>query len=144
DTAAVSEAAVPLLDPESARLEGVALHALLNHLAGLPEETRVAAGEAALPLLAPELSDRHAALLAKAVSILTRPELALVFGPGCRGELPFETLARRRVAAIKIAGRIDRMVVLPDRVLVVDFKSDALPPARSDEVSAAYRAQLGI
>ena len=43
-----------------------------------------------------------------------------------------------------IAGRIDRLVVEPQRVLVVDYKSDAEVPASPDGVPAAYLSQLGL
>ena len=43
-----------------------------------------------------------------------------------------------------IAGRIDRLVVKPGRVLIVDYKSDARPPGSPDGVPAAYLSQMGL
>ena len=40
-------------------------------------------------------------------------------------------------------GRIDRLVIRPERVLVVDFKTDARPPVSADETPTNYVLQLG-
>ena len=40
-------------------------------------------------------------------------------------------------------GRADRLLIAPDQVTVVDFKTDAAPPATPAGVPRAYLAQLG-
>ena len=45
---------------------------------------------------------------------------------------------------IRLAGRIDRLVVAKGRVLVVDYKSDANPPQSVSGVSASYLTQVGL
>jgi ATP-dependent helicase/nuclease subunit A len=45
---------------------------------------------------------------------------------------------------VTLAGRIDRLVVRPDSVLVVDFKSDADPARHAADIPAAYATQLGL
>ena len=130
-------------DPEAARKEGIALHALLQHLSHIDPLHWDAVSARALPMLLPD-SPRHAAVLAKARSILTRPELAHLFGPDSRGEVPILAQGLRGTAPITIAGRIDRLVVKPGRVLIVDYKSDANPPGSPDGVPAAYLTQMGL
>jgi ATP-dependent helicase/nuclease subunit A len=44
----------------------------------------------------------------------------------------------------RLAGRFDRLVVQPDRVLVVDFKSDANAALSAGDVDPAYVTQLGL
>ncbi|RYE08746.1 MAG: double-strand break repair helicase AddA [Hyphomicrobiales bacterium] len=130
-------------DPEAARKEGIALHALLQHLARIEPAHWDAVAAKALPVLLPD-SPAHAALLAKARSILTRPELAELFGPASRGEVPILAQARRKGAPITLAGRIDRLVVKPHSVLIVDYKSDARAPQNDTDVPPAYVTQLGL
>jgi ATP-dependent helicase/nuclease subunit A len=130
-------------DPEAARKEGIALHALLQHLSHIDPVHWDAVSARALPTLLPDSPD-HAAVLTKASSILTRPELAHLFGPDSRGEVPILAQGTRNRAPITIAGRIDRLVVKPGRVLIVDYKSDANPPGTQSGVPAAYLTQLGI
>jgi ATP-dependent helicase/nuclease subunit A len=45
---------------------------------------------------------------------------------------------------LKISGRIDRLVVLPDRVLVADFKTNRPSPARIENADPAYLRQMAI
>jgi ATP-dependent helicase/nuclease subunit A len=132
------------LDPETARLAGTALHALLQHLAKVAPADRAAVAARALPLLLPEAPDQHAPLAAKALSILSRPELAYLFAEGSRSEVPFLATARHDGETVTIAGRIDRIVTTPGGVLLVDFKSDADPVMESDQVKPGYRTQLGL
>ena len=67
-----------------------------------------------------------------------------LFGADSRAEVPFLAEARRGGELVRLAGRIDRLVVTADRVLVVDFKSDADPAKDVAEVRPAYLTQLGL
>lgn len=131
-------------DAEGARREGIALHALLQHLGRIATAHWPAVVPRALAALLPEAPERHEAVGAKAISILTRPELAGLFGPGSRAELPFLMPARRHGEEIRLAGRIDRLVVDDSGVTVVDYKSDASVPGGPGDVPGNYRTQLGL
>lgn len=135
------EAAV---DAETARKAGIALHAMLQHLGRVDPALWERVLEKALPTLLPNAPDLHAELAARARSILTRPELTHIFGAKSRAEVPFLVKARRNSTPIWLAGRLDRIVVMDGKVLVVDYKSDAEPPADPDSVSGGYRTQLGL
>src|SRR5207342_2770744 len=86
-------------DPEAARQEGIALHALLQHLSRIDPVHWDAVSARALPTLLPDAA-AHTAVLAKARSILTRPELAHLFGPDSRGEVPILAQGTRKGAPI--------------------------------------------
>jgi ATP-dependent helicase/nuclease subunit A len=133
-----------LRDPEAARREGIALHALLQHLGRVDPAHRDAVSLKALAVLLPEAPERHAEIAARARSILNRPELQHLFGPGSRAEVPLLARGSRNGAPVTIAGRIDRLVLEPGRVLVVDYKSDARVPATPGEAPPAYLSQLGL
>lgn len=139
-----AEALAGRRDPAAARAEGIALHALLHHLARLDPALWSSVSDRALAVLLPEAPETHAALARKARALLTRPELEPLFGPGSRGEVPILAQGTRHGAPITIAGRIDRLVVGPQGVLIVDYKSDAAAPATADGVPAAYLTQLGL
>lgn len=132
------------LDPETARLSGTALHALLQHLAKVDPADRAAVAARALPLLLPQAPDQHAPLATKAISILSRPELAHLFTEGSRAEVPFLATAERKGETVTIAGRIDRIVTTSGGVLLVDFKSDADPVMEPGRVKPGYLTQLGL
>jgi ATP-dependent helicase/nuclease subunit A len=131
-------------DPEAARKEGIALHALLQHLSQIDPIHWHAVAARALPVLLPDLPVAHAPTITKARSILTRPELAHLYGPDSRGEVPILAQGTRNKSPVTIAGRIDRLIVKPDRVLIVDYKSDANAPKSVDAVPAAYLTQMGL
>ena len=45
---------------------------------------------------------------------------------------------------LAISGRVDRLVVQPDRVLVVDFKTNRPAPARIEDADPAYLTQMAV
>lgn len=134
-----------MLTPDQARREGIAQHALLQHLGRLPRADWTKAVDKALPLLLPGADTQTRATLGERVmSILSKSEFAELFGPDSRAEVPFLVEAKRHGKPVRLAGRIDRMVVAKDHVLVVDYKSDAVPPGTASEVPASYLTQVGL
>jgi ATP-dependent helicase/nuclease subunit A len=83
-----------------------------------------------------------AGAIAEAEAVFAAPFAAELFGPGSLAEAGV-ALDLPAVAAGRMLGRIDRLVIGPERVLVVDFKTDARPPADADGVPEAYLVQLG-
>jgi ATP-dependent helicase/nuclease subunit A len=51
-------------------------------------------------------------------------------------------MPRKDGPAIELAGQIDRLVVLDDEVLIVDYKTNRPPPKSPEEVAPLYRRQL--
>jgi len=139
-----AERAVDPRDPEAARKEGLALHALLQHLSRIAPADWDAVARKALPVLLPDHPQSHIAVLAKARSILTRLELRHIFGPNSRAEVPILARGTRSGMPVTIAGRIDRLVVEPGKVLIVDYKSDARVPATDRQVPPEYLSQIGL
>ncbi len=131
-------------DAEAARQEGLALHALLQHLAAIAPADRVQVAHRALETLLPETPQVHESLVSRALSILTRPDLAHLFGKDSRAEVPFLVDARQNGEAVRLSGRIDRLVVSDSHVLVVDYKSDANVPTDVSGIPPAYVTQLGL
>ena len=103
--------------------------------------TRGPAADRLLASLAGDLStETRAAIAADALAVLAYPELEALFGPHGRAEQPVAgTLGGRPVL-----GQIDRLAVTPHEVLIVDYKSDRLPPPKVEATPAAYLRQLAI
>jgi ATP-dependent helicase/nuclease subunit A len=85
-------------------------------------------------------------IVQQTLAILRHPELKELFGPGSRAEAPLAGT----VGGTVVGGVVDRLAVLPDRVLVADFKTNRAPPASIEVIPpiylrqmAAYRAVLG-
>ena len=123
---------------------GDLVHRLLQVLPDLPQDQRA---EGAMRLLAKErnLTDtQRAEMAAAALGVLNNPQFAEVFGPGSRAEAAVAGSAPGLPARLAISGRVDRMVVTTDRVLVVDFKSNRPSPDSIADADPAYLAQMAI
>jgi ATP-dependent helicase/nuclease subunit A len=111
-----------------AKARGTALHLLLEHLPLAPP--------ADWPLLAQTLIDDSALcsqLLPEAAATLAaHPE---VFTPDALSEVAF--------VAPPFAGTIDRLLIRPDHVLAVDFKSNHRTPDRPEDTPDSLLRQMG-
>ncbi|MGO4728594.1 PD-(D/E)XK nuclease family protein, partial [Inquilinus sp. 2KB_23] len=118
---------------------GALIHALLQALPDLPPEARE---EAARRYLARPHHDRdpaeQAEIVATTLAVLEQPGFEALFGPGSRAEVPVVGLVGGRA----LSGQIDRLVVGPESVLVVDYKTNRPPPASVDAVPRAYLVQM--
>jgi ATP-dependent helicase/nuclease subunit A len=130
------------LGREMALTRGSAVHFLLERLADRPAELR---GELAMRLLAhsfPDLPGEIAAgVVVEALAVFDATFADEVFGPDSLAEVGM-ALALPATAATTMLGRIDRLVIGPARLLVVDFKTDARPATGPGEVPEAYLLQL--
>ena len=121
-------------DTEAALRRGTALHRLLEVLPALPPEERPAA---AARLLA--ATGESPDLLAEAERLIADPALAPLFGPQALAEATLAT----DMGGDRWFGTIDRLLVEPDRVLAVDFKSNRTIPDRPEDVPEGILRQMG-
>jgi ATP-dependent helicase/nuclease subunit A len=130
-----------------ARRRGTIIHRLLQELPKFPIERRNDEAGRFLARTTGDLADEtRGSLLAEALAVLDHPELKTLFGPQSRGEV--DLLGRLHGSSGKgdfeVAGRIDRLVVTPNAILIADYKTDIRPPARPEDASEAYLAQLAL
>ncbi len=140
----VPEAASPLAE----RMEqgdrfrrGQLIHGLLQHLPALPEADRAEAARRFLDRPGQGLAPGSAAAVVReTLAILDHPALAPLFGPGSRAEVPLTGV----VGGAVVGGLVDRLAVLPDRVLVADFKTNRAMPDTVAETPILYRRQMAL
>lgn len=142
----VTPAASPLAEMQGLGRfrRGDLIHRLLQIL---PDLARTERWDAALRILSRErdLDDgQRQEMAAAALGVLEDPRFAEVFGPGSRAEVPVAGTARGLPEGLAVSGRIDRLVVLPDRVLVADFKTNRPSPARIEDADPAYLTQMAV
>lgn len=123
---------------------GDLIHRLLQILPDVPGPGREAAARALLAREADLSDDQRLEMAAAALSVLQDGRFAEVFGPGSRAEAPIIGSGDALPKGLAISGRIDRLVVLPDRVLVVDFKTNRPSPARIEDADPAYIRQMAL
>ena len=107
------------LDEEEAMARGSRLHLLLEYLPQTPR----ADWQTLTERLLPEAADREE-LLSEARAVLENPALASIFAPEALAEVPITA----QLGEQRLYGIIDRLIVTSDRVLAVDFKSNAQVP----------------
>lgn len=123
---------------------GDLIHRLLQILPDLPPEARPA-GAAALLARQRDLTEaQRAEMAAAALAVLNDARFAEVFGAGSRAEVAIAGTASALPAGLKISGRIDRLVVLPERVLVADFKTNRPSPDAIEDADPAYLRQMAL
>jgi len=123
---------------------GEIIHRLLQVLPDLLPSGRPAA---AMRLLArePGLSEaQRMETAAAAFRVLEDARFAAVFGPGSRAEVAVVGGAAALPEGMTVSGRLDRLVVAPDRVLVADFKTNRPAPARIEDADPDYLRQMAI
>lgn len=134
----------PARPAEEARAEGVALHALLQHLPAIAPSARPAVARSALEVLLAHRPERHEAIAQRALELLDAPHLAFLFGPQARPEVPIIASGVDESGAFRLTGRIDRLVRDDQNAVIVDFKSDATPAEEAAHIAPAYLRQLGL
>jgi ATP-dependent helicase/nuclease subunit A len=127
-------------DPTGRRFRrGRMIHALLQHLPDRAPAEREAAARAFLARPGQGLSAaEQAETLAEVMALLAEPALAAALGPGSLAEAPIAG----RLGGKLVSGQVDRLLVTPDRVLVVDYKTNRPPPVALDQVPALYLRQM--
>lgn len=123
----------------AALLRGQLMHRLLQYVPALPDDTRAAATRQFLAgtALPPE---EQGALVAEFLHLLAHPGLAPLFGTASRAEVPLVgTLPLAGGGQAMVSGQVDRLVITPQEILIIDYKTNRPPPAA---VPTAYRQQM--
>ena len=86
--------------------------------------------------------DAARALVAETLAVLDDPQFAAAFAPGSQAEAGL--LVDLPELGGRINGRIDRLAVTPDEVLILDYKTNRPAPATEAEVPAVYLRQMAL
>ena len=125
---------------------GTLVHRLLQSLPDLALERR---RDAAIGYLARNAEgwteDERMALARLVLGLIEEPRFGPVFAPGSRPEVSIVgRLERPGRAKALVSGQIDRLVVTPSEVLIVDYKTNHAPPRLPAEAPAGYVRQLAL
>jgi ATP-dependent helicase/nuclease subunit A len=125
---------------------GVLVHRLLQ---SLPDVATARRRDLALQYLARNANEwtdtEREALAAKVLALLADARFAPVFAAGSRAEVPVVgRLDRPGGPPALVFGQIDRLVVTPTEVLIVDYKTNHAPPQTPAGAPEGYIRQLGL
>lgn len=136
----------PLTSDETRFLRGTLTHALFEHLPELPAARRAAAAAAFLAVRGVALgAGVQKAIIAETLAVLGDKTFAPIFGPDSRAEVPIVADIPHpdgKSTPLRLNGQIDRLASVGDAVLIVDYKTNRLPPAELDGVPETYVLQL--
>ena len=120
---------------------GTLIHAALEHLPGTPRAQWPARLAQFFTAQAPDVpKDELDTWCQEVLTALADPALARFFGPGTQAEVRITG----QVDAKPAFGQIDRLHVdeAQRRVRILDYKTNRPPPAKAQDVSRVYLAQL--
>jgi len=127
-------------------LRGTLTHALLEHLPALPTERWQAAAEAFIAGRGAQLpAGVRKGIVAETLAVLREPAFAALFGPNARAEVAIVAEIphpQGRGPALRLTGKIDRLVREGNSVLIVDYKTNRPPPRDPAHVAETYLLQL--
>jgi len=117
---------------------GTLIHLMFEALPEIAPKGRRKAAEAFLKKQPDLTPAQRKEMLEAAMGVLEDKDFATVFAPGGRSEAP----VIGRLGDNTINGRVDRLVVTPTEILVVDYKTDRPSPPTIEGVGEAYIAQM--
>ena len=131
----------PLSESDQYRFRrGNLTHTLLQFLPDLPSGNRETAATEYLNKHASDLSQEiRSSILTETLSILNDPQFAAIFGPNSRAEVPITGLLPD---GRLISGQIDRLLITPDEILIIDYKTNRPPPRDPKDIPAIYISQM--
>jgi ATP-dependent helicase/nuclease subunit A len=144
-TDAIEPAPLSPLEPGNAKRfrRGTLVHTLLSHLPDIAPEAR---REMALRYLrVRDVDDDQArSLTDETLAVVNDPAFAPAFAPGSRAEAAITAELPEIAPGARINGRLDRLAVSADEVLIVDFKTNRPPPETEAEVGELYLSQMAL
>jgi len=128
-----------------ARQRGTLVHRLLQSLPDLAPSQRHDAAASYLARAAEDWSAaEQTALTSQLLALIDDPRFAAVFAPGSRAEVAIAGRLKQNGRTLLVSGQIDRLVVRPDAVLIVDYKTNHAPPRSAADAPQPYVRQLAL
>jgi ATP-dependent helicase/nuclease subunit A len=133
---------------ERALKRGTLTHRLLQSLPDIAPDRRDSAARDYLRRNARDEEFPKAerdALAQQVVTLIATPGFAHLFADGSRAEVSIAgRIARRGKPPALVSGQIDRLVVTPQEVLIVDYKTNHAPPRSASGAPPSYLRQLAL
>jgi ATP-dependent helicase/nuclease subunit A len=130
------------LERETPKQRGLLVHAMLARLPDVAPDERQAVAQRFLA--ARGVASREAeTLVAETLAVIAHPAFARAFAPGSRAEVSLVADLPEIGPTARVHGRIDRLGISPDEILIVDFKTGR-PAASEADVPRLYATQMAL
>ena len=120
---------------------GLVVHALLARLPDIAAKRRRAVAMAFVQASGLKQPEK---LVDETLAVLDDPAFAAAFAPGSQAEAGLLAELPELGAGARVNGRIDRLAVSDDQVLILDYKTNRPSPSREADVPAVYLAQMAL
>jgi ATP-dependent helicase/nuclease subunit A len=122
---------------------GRLVHALLQHLPEVPTEDRERAARTFAAVRGGGLPETlKEEIVGESLAIVRDETFAPLFGPGSLAEVPVVARIGEGESSFDLEGQIDRLAILDDGLLILDYKTNRPPPSSEADVARAYINQL--
>jgi ATP-dependent helicase/nuclease subunit A len=119
---------------------GRLVHSLLQHLPDVAPEDQEHAARTFVAARGGELPEAlKAEIVDESLAIVRDEAFAALFQPGSLAEVP---VVAQISDSLDLEGQIDRLAILDDELLILDYKTNRPPPSTESEVAQAYINQL--
>ena len=131
------------LDPRS---RGVMIHKLLQELPKIATKKRHERALAYLGKLLPdEETEAHEHILRSVEQVFELEQLAPCFDPATsRSEVSLMGTIETHSGPRPVSGQVDRLAVLDDRIIILDFKTGSTIPADEATIAPDYITQMAL
>ncbi len=126
---------------------GNLVHRLLQSLPDIPADRRKQAAQRYLARnTGGDWTEAERTTLSQQVlALMDDARFAHLFAAGSRAEVPIVGKLRRAdQTETLVSGQIDRLLIAPDRIWIVDYKTNAVPPSAIADIPLAYIRQLAL
>ncbi|GAK71516.1 double-strand break repair helicase AddA [Agrobacterium rubi TR3 = NBRC 13261] len=124
---------------------GRLVHRMLQTLPEYPPDQREDAARRYAERAARFWPDKEReSLIRSTLAVLSEPALQSAFSANSRAEISIMGTLRLGTKDYAVSGRIDRLAVEGDRVILVDYKTNRVPPVKDADIPLAHKAQLAI
>jgi ATP-dependent helicase/nuclease subunit A len=122
---------------------GRLVHALLQHLPEVAPGDQERAARVFIAARGKGLPDAlKEEIVTETLAVVRDERFAPLFQPGSLAEVPVVAQIGGAEDGFELEGQIDRLAILDDGLLILDYKTNRPPPSTEEEVAQAYINQL--
>ncbi len=126
-------------DRKAALRRGRLIHGLLQTLPEVTETSREAVGRRFLARTLDISEAEIDEMISVTLRTLADPDFGEIFAPGGRSEA---AIVGALPGGQMVNGRVDRLIIQSDQILIIDYKTDRPAPTDAASVEAAYWVQM--
>lgn len=118
---------------------GIIIHKLLQILPDIPSEKRISTAEQYLKTQYSEIpAGEQQKIISEIIYLLNHSHFAYLFCSTSKAEVPIMGEVNGKI----ISGQIDRLVILPDQIAIIDYKTNRPAAKTLTDVPLSYYKQL--